>query len=131
MIGLDSDVLVRYIMQDDSGQSARATRLVESLTAQAPGFISLVVCVELIWVLTSAYGLGRRQIADTLDALLRSQELVIDRVDLIARAQRGFRSGSADFSDYLIQQIALDAGCKATMTFDRKAARSAGMTLVS
>lgn len=58
MIGLDTNVLVRYIMQDDTKQSAKATQLIESLTSDEPGFIAMVSVVELYWVLTSSYGLA-------------------------------------------------------------------------
>jgi predicted nucleic-acid-binding protein len=131
VIGLDTNVLVRYIMQDDPKQSPKATRLIEGLTAQEPGFVPLVSVVELVWVLSSAYGLDRQQVASALDLLLRSKEMVLDRADQVLAAQRRFKSGGVDFADSLIERIAHEAGCTVTMTFDAAAARSAGMTLVS
>ena len=130
MTGLDTNVLVRYIMQDDARQSPKASRLIEGLSADEPGFVPLVAVVELVWVLTSAYGLDRQQVSSALDALLRSKELVLDRADLVLQAQRRFSTGGADFADALIERIAHDAGCTATMTFDAAAARSGGMTLI-
>ncbi len=130
MIGLDTNVLVRYVMQDDARQSARATRLVESLSAEEPGFVPVVAVVELVWVLAGSYGLSRAQVATVLEMLLRSKELVLDRADLVAQAQARFAAGGADFADALIERIAAQAGCTATMTFDAGAAKTASMTLV-
>ena len=131
MIGLDSNVLVRYIMQDDAKQSLKATRLVESLTIDAPGFVSVISIVEFGWVLSSAYGLTREQLGQALEALLRTKEIVIDRADQVLRALRVFNATSADFVDCLIERSAAAAGCDRTMTFDQGAAKLAGMTLIS
>ena len=131
MIGLDTNVLVRYIMQDDPKQSPKATRLIERLTSDEPGFVPLVAVVELVWVLSSSYGLNRDQLSEALDLLLRSKELIIDRADLVLLAQRGFAQGGADFADCLIERIARAQGCSATMTFDAGAVKLAGMTLVA
>jgi predicted nucleic-acid-binding protein len=130
MIGLDTNVLVRYIMQDDARQAAKATALVESLSDAQPGFVTLVSVVELAWVLSSCFELTRDQIAQALDALLRTRQLVVDRADQVMRALRSFRSGSADFADCLIERTAAGAGCERTMTFDQGAAKSAGMVLI-
>lgn len=130
MTGLDTNVLARYVMQDDARQSPRATRLIESLGADAPGFVSLVSVVELVWVLSSCYGLAHEQLAQVLDLLLRSKEIVVDRADQVLKALRVFRAGSADFADCLIERTAADAGCGVTMTFDAAAAKTAGMTLI-
>lgn len=130
MIGLDTNVLARYVMQDDPRQSPRATRLMESLTPEAPGFVSLVVLVELVWVLKSNYGLERGQVAAVLETLLRSKELVIDRAEAVLQALQRFASAGADFADALIERLAAAAGCEATFTFDAGAAKSASMTLV-
>lgn len=131
MIGLDTNVLVRYIMQDDLKQSPKATRLIESLSSDEPGFVPLVAVVELVWVLSSSYGLNRDQVTEALDLLLRSKELVVDRADLVLQAQRRFAKGGADFADCLIERIGHAQGCQSTMTFDAGAAKAAGMTLVA
>jgi len=130
MIGLDTNVLVRYLMQDDAKQAAQATRLMESLTVESPGFVSIVSVVELGWILTSAYDLTRSQLEQALEALLRTKELVVDRADEILRALRVFRTATADLADCLIERSAAGAGCEQTMTFDVGAAKGAGMTLV-
>ena len=130
MIGLDTNVLVRYIMQDDVPQARKATRLIEGLNQSEPGFVFVVALVELTWVLSASYKLDRAQVSETLDLLLRSKEILLDRADIVLQATRRFRSGTADFADCLIDQIARSEGCSTTMTFDKLASRSAGMTLL-
>ena len=130
MIGLDTNVLVRYIMQDDSGQSAKATKLIESLAPDNPGFVGLVTVVELYWVLSSCYDLSGEQAASALEAIVRSRQVVVERADLVVRALRAQAAGKADFPDCLIERSAAAAGCAQTMTFDVRAANHAGMTLV-
>ena len=121
----------RYIMQDDPRQSALATRLVESLSTDAPGFVSLVSIVELGWVLTSAYDLDRAQLVQAIEALLRTKEIVVDRAETVWKAIRVYQRANADFADCLIERTASAAGCERTMTFDRGAAKGCGMTLVT
>jgi len=130
MIGLDTNVLVRYIMQDDAKQSAQASKLVESLTADSPGFVTLVSLVEVVWVLSGCFDLDRAQLVAALDALLRTKELMLEKADVVWQAVRVFRGGTAEFADCLIERCAAAAGCDRTMTFDRAAAKSGGMTLV-
>lgn len=130
MIGLDTNVLVRYIMQDDAVQAAKATALVETLDAERPGFVALVSIVELYWVLTSCYDLTEAQVMQALEILLRTKEIVVDQAEQVLRALRACAGGKADFADCLIERTAAAAGCTRTVTFDTKAARHAGMTLL-
>jgi predicted nucleic-acid-binding protein len=130
VIGLDRTVLARYVMQDDPCQSPRATRLVESLSAEAPGFVPVVTLIELVWVWSGSYGLSRAQVATVLETLLRSKELVVDRAELVAQVLCRFGTAGADFADALLERMAAAAGRRATMTFDVGAAKAAGMTLV-
>lgn len=131
MIGLDTNVLVRYIMQDDAKQSPLATRILESLTAESPGFVPLVAAVELAWVLSSAYELGRPQLLEVFEGLLRTKELVVERGETVWKSLRLLQRRGGDFADCLIACSAAAAGCANTMTFDRGAAKNASMTLVS
>jgi predicted nucleic-acid-binding protein len=130
MIGLDTNVLVRYIMQDDAKQAAKASKLIESLSPEDPGFVTLVSVIELVWVLSSCFDLTREQISQALDALLRAKQLVVDQADQVVRALRTYSSSSADFADCLIERTASNAGCAKTMTFDVAASKQAGMTLI-
>lgn len=131
MIGLDTNVLVRYVMQDDPKQSPKATKLIESLTADDPGFVSLVAVIEFGWVLASCYDLNRDQVAQAIDGVLRTKELVVDRADQVVQALRVYKAGSADFADCLIERDAAHAGCEKTVTFDAAAAKTAGMTMIA
>lgn len=130
MIGLDTPVLVRYIMQDDVAQSGKATALLDALTVDAPGWISIVSVIELVWVLGGSYGLDRSQLVDALEALLRTKELKVDHAEIIWKAVRVYRNSKADLADCLIACHAALAGCDHTMTFDHGAAKHAGMTLI-
>ena len=131
MIGLDTNVLVRYIMQDDAKQSPKATRLIESLGTENPGYITTVSIVELYWVLTSSYELTAAQAAQALEAVLRTKQLVVERADQVMRALRLLGDGKADFADCLIERAASGAGCTQVLTFDNKASKYAGMTLIA
>ena len=131
MIGLDTHVLVRYIMQDDPQQARKANRLIESLSPQEPGFVPIAAVIELVWVLTKPYELSREQVAQAIDMLLRTKEIVLDRAEQIAQALRLYKASTADFADCLIERLAANAGCARTMTFDTKAAKLIGMTLIT
>ena len=130
MIGLDTNVLVRYIMQDDAKQARRAAALIESLTPERPGFISVVALVELVWVLESVYTLTRAQIAQALQTLLSIEVWTIERAIAVSSALRGYANGKVDFADRVIERVGASAGCECTMTFDRDAAKAGGMVLI-
>lgn len=130
MIGLDTNVLVRYIMQDDPKQSPKASKLIESLDGDNPGYITHVCVIELYWVLTSGYELTGEQVTQALGAILRTKQLLVERADQVMRALRVFAAGKADFADCLIERSASGAGCTQTMTFDVGASKHAGMTLI-
>jgi len=130
MIGLDTNVVVRYLTLDDPAQSPAAVKLMESLSADQPGFIPLVVVAELAWVLEISYGFTRDAISRVIEGLLQSTELIVEQTEVVSRGLRLFAAGSAGLSDYLIERSAHAAGCAYTVTFDRKAAVSAGMRLL-
>ncbi|MBI1906025.1 MAG: type II toxin-antitoxin system VapC family toxin [Rhodocyclales bacterium] len=131
MIGLDTNVLVRYIAQDDPQQSPKATRLIESLTADDPGFIGVVSVVELVWVLKGCYGASKGEICEVLETLLRTKALIIEQADIVWKALRVYRDGKADFADCLIERTAHESGCRYTATFDQTAAKTAAMRLIA
>ena len=131
MIGLDTNVLVRYLVQDDPAQSAIASKVIDGLSQDDPGFISSVVLAETSWVLAISYKLGREDIADAIEALLRSHDLVFENAEAKYRALSVYRDGRAvDFADTLIAETAKLSGARETVTFDRKAARESGMRLL-
>jgi predicted nucleic-acid-binding protein len=130
MIGLDTNVLARYIAEDDAAQSAAAARVLESLSAESPGFVPLVVIAELVWVLQFSYRFNKREVADVVEKLLRSAELMLENAEIVAHALREFRRSRADFADCLIERCAHAAGCQHTVTFDKRAASLGGERLI-
>lgn len=131
MIGLDTNVLVRYIVQDDPKNSPKANKLIESLDGDNPGYVTMVSVNELYWVLTSCYELTGEQVGQALEAILRTKPFLVERADQVMRALRVFGKGKADFADCLIERSASGAGCTQTMTFDVGASKHAGMTLIA
>ena len=124
MIGLDTNVLVRYLVEDDRAQASKAARLIESrCTEDAPGFVNRVVLCELVWVLESAYGYPRATVAATLENLLRAAELDVDAADAAWPALTAYRRNGVDFSDALIGRLNRNAGCDGTASFDKAAAK--------
>ena len=131
MIGLGTNVLVRYLTQDDPIQSPRATSLIErTLTESDPGFISIVAIVETVWVLECAYGSAASDIAVAIERMLRASALVVDSEQEVFTAMLALKEGRASFADALIGALDARAGCSVTATFDRKAARLAGFELL-
>lgn len=131
MIGIDTNVLVRYIAQDDPSQSKRAIHLIEDeCSAVTPGFVSTVVLVELVWVSESCYGAARAEVAEILRRILSIRQLVVQDTEITWKALRLFEASKADFADCMIERTAAAAGCTVVMTFD-KAAAKAGMTLLT
>lgn len=124
MIGLDTNILVRYLAQDDAAQSARATEILEQrLTEGQPGYVSLVTMAETVWVLDRAYGLSAAQIAGVVERMLQADALVIQNEQEVFTAMVALKTGTASFADALIGAVDRWAGCSTTLTFDRQAAR--------
>ena len=130
MIGLDTNVLVRYIAQDDTKQSPRATALIAALTSEQPGFIASVSLIELVWVMQSCYEATKEEIVLILEMLLRTKEFVVENAETAIKALHVFSGLKADFADCIIEQSAKKAGCEYTYTFDKDAAKTTGMRLV-
>lgn len=130
MIGLDTNVVVRYVTLDDPMQTPIAVKVMDCLSADEPGFISLVVVTELAWVLEGSYNFDKAAVIRVLAGLLRSKELVVEQAELVAQALDRFRQGNAGLADFLIERSGHAAGCTDTVTFDPKAATSAGMQLL-
>jgi predicted nucleic-acid-binding protein len=130
MIGLDTNILVRYVTQDHAAQSAAAVKIMESLSPEAPGFVSLVVIAELVWVLHFSYRFNKHEIEHVVDRLLRSKELVVERAEIVSQALRKFRVCRANFADCLIERCGHAAECQYVLTFDKDAA-AAGMRLLA
>ncbi len=124
MTGLDTNVLVRYLAQDDPVQSAMAAEWIEQrLTPRDPGFISLVAMVETAWVLERSYHLTARQVAAAIERMLQADALVVEREQEVFTAMIILKEGRGSFADALIGALGFRAGCSHTLTFDRKASR--------
>ncbi len=131
MIGLDTNVVVRYVTQDDPAQARLANSLIEdTLTAENPGFISTVALVELVWVLESGYDCQRAGIVAVLERLLRTRSLIVEAPERAWQATRAYAAGNADFADCMIERAGTANGCEMTMTFDRNAAKVGAMRLL-
>jgi predicted nucleic-acid-binding protein len=131
MIGLDTNVLVRYLVQDDPVQSPRATDVIERrLSERNPGFVSVVAMVETVWVLERAYGLSDSGIATAVEHILQADVLVVENEQEIFTAMTSLKDGLGSFADALIAALGAKAGCRHTLTFDQKASRMQGFAHV-
>jgi predicted nucleic-acid-binding protein len=127
MIGLDTNVLVRYLTQDDPVQSRKATELIEGrLSERNPGFVSIVAMVETVWVLERAYGLASQVVAEAVERMLQIDVLMVEHEQEVFTAMVALKEGHGSFSDAVIAALGAKAGCAHTVTFDRKAMRLAG-----
>jgi predicted nucleic-acid-binding protein len=126
LIGIDTNVLVRYFVQDDIEQTRRAVRFLErDCTAESPGLISEVVLTELVWVLESVYRYPRQKISVLIGGILSSDQLTVENSNDARSALPEYQAG-ADFTDALIAAIYRRLDCKHTVTFDRRAVRRHG-----
>lgn len=129
MIGLDTNVVVRYLVQDEPEQSAAASTVIDALSEKTPGFLSLVTVVELHWVLQRAYKLSTTRCAELVEGLLNARELRVDQDSIVRAALTKSRDG-IDFADAVIAELGRVSGCEYTVTFDRRAAQSDEMRLL-
>ena len=124
MIGLDTNVLVRYITQDDVQQAQDANQIIEHTCSKtSPGYITLIVLCELVWVLQRAYRYEKQQVVLVLDQILITTELMVENEALARKALDVWRNGVAGYSDYLLVLANQAAGCEQTYSFDRKLAQ--------
>ncbi len=131
MIGLDTNVLVRYIVQDDPEQAHLATEAIEAqCTSESPGHINVIVLCELIWVLARGYGYDRQLVDSVVRRILSSPELLVEEDEAVWQALRVYEQGTADFSDCLLGLLNRRAGASTTLTFDRKATKESFFELL-
>lgn len=131
MIGLDTNVLVRYLAQDDPQQSALAVKLIEgSCSEENPAFINHIVLCETAWVLERCYDVKKDRFAGILEKILKTEQFSVQKIEMVWRALRELKKTGADFADCLLGQINLANGCEHTVTFDKKASRSVGYRLL-
>lgn len=125
MIGLDTNILVRYLLDDDPHWSPVVARFVDGeLTAERPGFINPITLVELVWALRRKPGYDRDKLSLLIENLLNSDSVVLGEAPAVERALNAFRDGSAGFADYLIAELNEQAGASTTVTIGRKAGKA-------
>ena len=131
MIGLDTNILIRYLTLDDPVQSAKATEILERrLTLKNPGFVSVVAMVETVWGLDRAYGLTAQEIATAVERLLQVGVLAVENEQEVFTAMVVLKQGRGSFADALIAELGARVGCTRTLTFDQKAVRLPAFELV-
>src|ERR1700740_2471766 len=122
MIGLDANIIVRYLTQDDRIQSMKATEIIERrLSEENPGFVSIVAMVETVWVLERAYRLAAHEIAQAVERLLQTDVLVVENEQEVFTAMIALKEGQGSFADAVITALGARMGCSCTLTFDQKA----------
>jgi len=120
VIALDTNVLVRFLVEDNEAQSAAAAALIEEALSREEGlFVSAIVVCETVWVLTTAYRVKKPEVVAILRELFRAKQLVFDSPDNLSRALAAYGAGRGDFADYIIREEARAAGCDSVATFDR------------
>lgn len=129
MIGLDTNILIRYLTKDDEAQWRQATQLIQS---SEQCFIANIVLCEMVWVLRGEpYQYSKDEILTTLEAMLQSPTFEFENRSAVYQAMQRTKKGRADFSDYLIGAISLQAGSGETVTFDRKLKDERGFRCLS
>ena len=132
MTGLDTNVLIRYIVQDDLAQAKLASLIIEStLSEEQPGYINLIVLCEVVWVLSFAYKFSKNDIIKILKQILITNCFEVEASHLVWNALNNFVAFSSDFSDCLIAELNKEHDIKTTLTFDKKAAKHSGFTLIA
>jgi predicted nucleic-acid-binding protein len=127
MIGLDTNILIRYLTQDDPVQSPKATQIIERrLSPTNMGFVSVVTIAEIAWVLDRAYGLSNGEIAAVIERMLQVEVLAVENEQEVFAAMMALKQGRGAFADALIAELGTRAGCIHTLTFDKKALRLPG-----
>jgi predicted nucleic-acid-binding protein len=127
MIGLDTNILVRYLTQDDPIQSPKAREVLERrLTEENPGFVSIVAMVETVWVLERSYGLTTDEIVGAVERVLQTDVLIVENEQEVFTAMIALKEGQGSFADAVIAALGAKMGCSCTLTFDQKALRLPG-----
>ena len=131
MIGLDTNVLVRFLVADDEAQAARVRSYIErAITGGETLYINRIVLVETVWILTKFYRQPRPAVADTIERILLAAEFEVEEKQLAWEALHEFRRGTADFADALIGAVNRAAGCSTTATFDKEAGKLKNFSLL-
>lgn len=132
MIAIDTNVLVRYVLDPDDPKHALAVDLIdERCSPDEPALVTHIVLAEFAWVARRVYKLSRPDTASALAAIIDNSGLSVEEPGIVEIALRAFTQGSADFAEYLIAAVAEARGARPTYTFDKKAGRELGFTMLS
>jgi len=123
MIGVDTNVLVRFVLNDDADEFRKATAFLSSRTRNEQAFVSIIVLVEFIWVLRSRYRYSQEQVADVIGSLMSSPALAFEEGQFLSTLIHSGKVKSGDLADHLIAICAKRAGCSHTVTLDEPAAK--------
>ena len=129
-IALDTNVLVRFLTQDDTEQFEIAQNVINNCSVKQPAFICREVLVELVWVLERSYKYSRNEITAAVMGLVSAAELKVETAQDVAEILPLYRNEGFGFSDLMIRQAAIRNGGHDLQTFDRQAAKLAGVTLI-
>ena len=130
MIALDTNVLVRFLTQDDDAQFQVAAGLIEGCTRDVPGYVCREVMIELVWVLERAYKYSREEIAEVLLSIVTASQLAVENAQDIASVVNLYRKEGYDFADLMIRQAAQRTEKRVLKTFDQKLTRLDGLELL-
>jgi predicted nucleic-acid-binding protein len=132
MTGIDTNVLVRYITQDEPRQAAMAAEYIEKkCTVEQPGYVNHIVLCEIVWVLQRCYKTGRMEVLEVVEQILRTEQFRVQDPQIAWLALAEARNGKADFADYLSVKMNSNAGCDQTVTFDIELQSAAGVIPLS
>ena len=131
MLGVDTNLLVRYLTRDDQPQHEKARRMIDREVAKGePVLVSLLVLLQTEWVLRSRYEMAKADIVTAFSALLDTAELTFEDEPSVETAVYSWKDSAADFADCLIEARNRRLGCRATATFDVRALKLAGFISV-
>jgi len=120
MTGLDTNVLVRYLTQDDLAQARKANALIDGAVGKGEGLhLDVIVLCELVWVLRGAYDFAKETVGEAVEKILDAAQFSVDDRDLLREALEAYRAGQGDFAEYVLGLRNRKAGCSATVTLDR------------
>ncbi|MEP6480305.1 MAG: type II toxin-antitoxin system VapC family toxin [Rhodoglobus sp.] len=131
MIGVDTNVIVRFVVKDDAEQSEAAARFFAERSQTDPAFITIVTLVETVWTLKRSYWLQPDAVTRFVRGLLGSGDVVLQAPDVVRRALTEAEEAHTDFADAVIALLAIDADCDHTVTFDKRATELPGMLLLT